>query len=124
MGRYYRARIVELIKRFVKLVISLERKEFGSRLAQLRMQKGVSAREMSLAIGQHKNYINTIENGKTYPSMQSFFYICEYLSISPEQFFHIEIQNPRNVNKLSELTQSLSEDDLGVLISVAEKLRK
>ena len=49
------------------------------RLAKLRMQKGVSARDMSLSLGQANNYINNVENKKTLPSMQSFFYICEYL---------------------------------------------
>ena len=52
------------------------------RLAQLRVQKGVSAREMSLALGQNTGYISNIESGKTLPSMTGFFYICEYLDIS------------------------------------------
>lgn len=59
---------------------------FGQRLAQLRMTKGVSARDMSLSLGQSPSYINKIENGKTFPSMQNFFYICEYLGISPGDF--------------------------------------
>lgn len=48
------------------------------RLAKLRIQKGVSARDMSLSLGQANNYINTIENKKSLPSMQSFFYICDF----------------------------------------------
>ena len=46
------------------------------RLAKLRTQKGVSARDMSLSLGQANNYINNIENKKSLPAMQSFFYIC------------------------------------------------
>lgn len=34
------------------------------RLAKLRTQKGVSARDMSLSLGQANNYINNIENKK------------------------------------------------------------
>ena len=34
------------------------------RLARLRTQKGVSARDMSLSLGQANNYINNIENKK------------------------------------------------------------
>lgn len=60
---------------------------FSDRLAELRIQKNVSAREMSLAIGQNPSYINRIENGLTYPSMQVFFYICEYLGVTPAEFF-------------------------------------
>ena len=56
---------------------------FSRRLAQLRAQKGVSAREMSLAIGQNSSYINRIENQRAFPSMQGFFYICEYLGVTP-----------------------------------------
>ena len=35
------------------------------RLAKLRTQKGVSARDMSLSLGQANNYINNIENKKS-----------------------------------------------------------
>lgn len=34
---------------------------FGQRLAQLRITKGVSARDMSLSLGQSPSYINKIE---------------------------------------------------------------
>ena len=40
------------------------------RLAQLRVQKGVSAREMSLALGQNTGYISNIESGKTLGKQQ------------------------------------------------------
>lgn len=57
------------------------------RITKLRMQKGVSARDMSLSMGQANNYINNIENKKAFPSMQAFFYICEYLGVTPQEFF-------------------------------------
>ena len=60
------------------------------RLAKLRLQKGVSARDMSLSLGQANNYINNIENKKSLPAMQSFFYICEYLGVTPKEFFDEE----------------------------------
>ena len=36
-------------------------KLFSKRLAELRIQKGVSARDMSLSLGQNPGYIRTIE---------------------------------------------------------------
>ena len=45
---------------------------FSRRLAQLRAQKGVSAREMSLAIGQNSSYINRIENQRAFPRLLQF----------------------------------------------------
>ena len=63
---------------------------FSSRVTELRMEKGVSARDMSLSLGQSESYINKIENKKTLPSMTGFIYICEYFRITPEQFFSID----------------------------------
>ena len=37
---------------------------FSKRLSKLRMEKGVSARDMSLSLGQSESYINRIENQK------------------------------------------------------------
>ena len=59
---------------------------FPKRLTELRIQKGVSARDMSLSLGQSESYINKIENKRAMPSMTGFFYICEYLGISPTNF--------------------------------------
>ena len=39
----------------------MKNKSFGDRLASLRTQKNVSAREMSLAIGLNESYISRIE---------------------------------------------------------------
>ena len=61
---------------------------FPSRLAELRIQRGVSARDMSLSLGQSESYINKIENKRTLPSMAGFIYICEYLGITPQEFFN------------------------------------
>ena len=66
------------------------------RLAKLRIQKGVSARDMSLSLGQANNYINTIENKKSLPSMQSFFYICDFLGVTPQEFFDEGNNNPES----------------------------
>ena len=72
-------------------------KEFSQRLAQLRLQKGISARDMSLSIGQNPGYVNTIENGKSFPTMTNFFYICEYLNITPMEFFDMSSDNPEKL---------------------------
>lgn len=50
----------------------MEKADFINRLVELRMSKGVSARDMSLSIGQSAGYINNIENGVNYPSMSVF----------------------------------------------------
>ena len=74
--------------------------DFAERLTDLRIQKGVSARDMSLSIGQNAGYINNIETGKALPSMTSFFYICEYLGITPQEFFDADAEQPKELSKL------------------------
>ncbi len=74
--------------------------KFINRLTKLRMAKGVSARDMSLSLGQNPGYINNIENGKNLPSMTLFFYICEYLELTPTEFFDFDNSNPARLNEV------------------------
>lgn len=83
---------------------------FASRLSQLRTEKGVSARDMSLSLGQSESYINKIENHRTMPSMSGFFFICEYLDIEPRQFFDVRTTSPAKTSEiLTELGKLSSE---------------
>lgn len=102
----------------------LEKNDFIKRLVDLRIAKGVSARDMSLSIGQSAGYINNIENGVNYPSMAAFFYICDYLGISPKEFFDTETANPTKAHALLAAAQGLSDEQLDNLISIARGLNR
>lgn len=93
---------------------------FAERLTSLRLEKNVSAREMSLALGQNCSYINRIENRKAFPSMQVFFYICEYLEITPKDFFNIETESPNRIKELLPLLQKLNREQLNTLTAVTK----
>lgn len=101
----------------------MEREDFIKRLTELRMNKGVSAREMSLAIGQSEGYINNVENGVNLPSMTVFFYICEYLSVTPTEFFDISAKNPTKIKDLVDAAKNLSNEQLEHLIAIAKGLK-
>lgn len=92
------------------------------RLAELRTQKGISARDMSLSLGQANNYINTIENKKSLPSMQSFFYICEFLNITPQEFFDGENANPKMLRELVEEAKKLDCTTLSHILAIMKAL--
>lgn len=98
--------------------------EFQTRLAQLREKKGVSARDMSLSIGQNPGYINNIETGKALPSMSGFFYICEYLQLSPKDFFDIDAKNPEKLNELMKDLKKLDDKQLDSIASIVQGLVK
>ena len=97
---------------------------FAERLATLRIQKNVSAREMSLAIGQNSSYINRIENKQTFHSMQGFFFIREYLEITPQEFFNDELSNPIKYNNLLCDLEELDSEQLDIVGAVVKGLKK
>lgn len=96
----------------------------SNRISQLRLVKGVSAREMSIAIGQNENYINGLENGKTLPSMLAFFYICEYLEITPSEFFDYQCASPAQTSNLISKIQTLDTNDLELVESIIDRIIK
>ncbi len=98
--------------------------EFALRLARLREEKGVSAREMSLSMGQNPGYINNIESGRSKPSLSGILYICGYLGISPKDFFDAEIKSPSKVTELTSVAKDLDDEQLDILITIAKSLRK
>ena len=93
----------------------------AQRVARLRTKMGVSARDMSLSIGQSHNYITNIENGKSAPSIQGFLYICEYLKISPGDFFDVDTEHPALLNEVIKKLKPLNDKALeAILVFVSE----
>ncbi len=101
---------------------------FRDRLRYFRNERRISAREMSLALGQNESFINKIETGKCTTTMTSFFNICEYLTISPAEFFdgsvlctegqkdvaqYFKMLTPRQSEYMIEFLKDLSKSNAG-----------
>ena len=97
---------------------------FKERLIKLRMQKDVSARDMSLSLGQSESYINKIETKDTLPSMTVFFYICEYFKITPKEFFDVSVENPKELNEIIENLKKLNSDQLAHINAIIKDIKK
>lgn len=97
---------------------------FYKRLGELRIAKNVSARDMSLSIGQSPGYINGLENRKGFPSMQVFFYICEYLDVSPSEFFDEGNAFPSETKEVLALLGRLDHEQLVNLIALLKSMTK
>ena len=97
-------------------------KDFSLRLAQLRNKAGVSARDMSLSMGQNPGYINNIESGKSMPSLSGIFYICEYLGITPSEFFDLESENPNRLRSLINDLKKLNDRQLENIASIVKDM--
>ena len=93
------------------------------RISVLRTKKGISEYKMSLDLGHSKSYIQSISSGKALPSLGEFLYICEYLGVTPKQFFDEDIQEPTLLNELIQLTKNMSEEDISILVNTARRLK-
>ena len=96
---------------------------FYQRLIELRTKKGVSARDMSLSIGQNAGYINGLENRKGLPSMAVFFYICDFLEVTPSEFFKVDIEEPQKLKELYEEIKSFDSERLELLARLIKYMR-
>lgn len=106
------------------MVIIVEKEEFIKRLTELRMNKGVSARDMSLSLGQSPGYINNIENGVNLPSMSLFFYICDYFGITPLEFFDMDNSDPAKIREIAEASKGLTSEQLNHVIAIINDIKK
>ncbi len=95
-----------------------------NRITELRLQKDVSEYQMSFALGQNKNYIQSISSGKAMPSMKQFLNICEYFDMTPMQFFDDRVKYPKLIQEALEEMNGLSEEDLMTLIYLMKRLRR
>lgn len=98
--------------------------QFSKRLAELRTKKGVSARDMSLSIGQNPGYIRAIECGTTFPTMSNFFYICEYLNVTPQEFFDFDKEPSNGINSLVDQLRQFDNDQIRTLIAFVKTIVK
>ena len=94
------------------------------RIARLRTDNNISARELSLRLGQSTGYINTIENGKSLPSMAMFLYICEYFNITPKEFFDDESEHPIILDEIISECKKLDKKSLDGLLTVIQSMQK
>ena len=96
--------------------------DFSRRVSQLRAIKRVSARDMSLSIGQNAGYINSIENGKSMPSMSVFLNICDYFGITPAEFFDLESSDPERLRVLMSNLKRLDDEAFAGIETIVKKL--
>ena len=96
----------------------------AERITELRLKKNVSEYRMSLDLGHSNSYIRSITSGKALPSMSEFLFICEYFGITPTEFFDENIKCPEQVQRLLNLSKNMLNDDLAILVNMAERLSK
>lgn len=92
------------------------------RITELREQKGIAEYRMSLELGHSRNYIQNIATGKSKPSIEEFLYICEYLGVTPSDFFDEGNKRPILIQKAVDCMNTLSDKDILLVISLIDRL--
>lgn len=80
----------------------MDRKFVQMRIARIRNAHKISARRLSIELGQGTEYINQIENGKALPSLEGLFNICDYFHISLGEFFEDRFEFPVEYKQIIE----------------------
>lgn len=94
------------------------------RIAFLRTEKNISARELSLRLGQSTGYISQIETGKSNPSVEMLIYICEELGVSMSAFFDDSQSYPILVGEIVNQAKGLNKSSLESVLYVMKNLHK
>ena len=93
------------------------------RISKLREQKQVSERKMSLDLGHSTSYIRSITSGRSLPSMSEFLYICEYLGVTPMEFFNEDKATTLMQQKAIDYIYSMSDEDVSLMIGFIERMK-
>jgi len=93
-------------------------------ITKLRLQKGISEYQLSYDLGHSRGYINNISSGKSLPSLNELFTICDYFQITPHDFFDTENKNPVLISKILEELRDLQEEDILLLLTLIKRMKK
>ena len=88
------------------------------RITALRMQKGVSEYQMSYDLGHSRGYINNIS------SLAELFAICDYLNITPQEFFNTDATAPQKSKELLREIERLTPEQTDHIMLVIRDLIK
>lgn len=77
---------------------------------------------MSYDLGHSRSYIYNISSGKSLPPMAEFLVICDYLGVTPSQFFDTDLENPSLLQTTIEELRKLNDDDLMLILGNVRRL--
>lgn len=94
-----------------------------NRITELRLKKDISEYQMSLDLGKNKSYIQGISSGRSMPSMKQFFEICDYLEITPLEFFNTDKNEQPLLREAAALMKDLNKEDLEAIFPLLLRLK-
>lgn len=102
----------------------MEPKYISQRITELRIKKGIAEHRMSLDLGHSRSYMQSISSGRALPSLTEFLAICDYLGVSPKDFFDETNPNPLLIEEIDNKIKHFSDDDLILLLNIINRFQK
>ncbi len=69
--------------------MKLDKEIIGKKIRQIRIEKGISQEALSEKIDISPRHMCTIENGNSFPSIETFVRIAQILDIDINEFFNL-----------------------------------
>ena len=77
-----------------------KKKLFGLKIKEVRKKSGLTQEKFCEQIGIEPTSLSNIENGKSFPSMQTILNIFNVFNVSPEDFFDVQyLQNQKELEE-------------------------
>ncbi len=94
------------------------------RIGYFRNKHHLSARELSLRMGENESFINRLERKQVALKMETILNFCELLEIELEEFFYCKPENYKKDIQILKEINSLSNENKDVIINLVRKLKK
>ena len=105
--------------------MNLDKKIIGKKIRQLRLEKGFSQEQLSEKIDISPRHMCTIENGNSFPSIETFVNISKILDIDINSFFNLNIDNKDSLRKeIYDLVQTSSRSELQLIKDIIVAVQK
>lgn len=96
--------------------MSLDKKIIGQKIRQIRIERGFSQEKLSEKIDISPRHMCTIENGNSFPSIETFVKIAEILDININEFFNLtSVKNDKLREEIYNLVQISSLQELHLI---------
>ena len=103
----------------------MNKKQFGQRLKELRMQRGMTQFELAEAVDLHEKHLSRIESGVYFPTFDNFMKIMQVLNLEWKDFDTKETRENNSLkNKAFKIIQRASEKELKLYVTTIEQLQK
>lgn len=106
--------------------MNLDKKLLGKQIRQRRIENKISQEKLSEIIDISPRHMCTIENGKSFPSIDTFLKIAETLNIDLNEFFDIQytLKKDTQRSEIIQLIKIVNEKDLPLLKEIISSVIK